>query len=594
MLSVTKSVAAIVGAICGLCGDARAGSPWKLARTEHFEVYSQSGDENTRAFLARFEQLRAFFLEQSIVKLGALPRARVIVFLSQKEFEPYRLGATSDAYYSGSEGWNYIVMAAGGAHEFQMAAHEFAHFVLHSSGVRFPPWLNEGLAEVFSTARLSETGCALGGELPSHLQLLRRLPWMPLVELLALPADSPVLKDRGGASLVYAQSWALAGMLVLSPEYGGRFPQLMAAIGAGTPGLQAFASIYGKSPEEMESDLRVWVEKRAVTLIRLPGVSTGTPAIEVNDVAVFESERMLADLLAASGQLERAEALYREVARASSASADVLAALGSVALSRGNADEARKQWKRAIEQGVTDAEICYRYALLADDAGIETEDIRRALQQAVALRPDFDDARYKLALLEKNAGRYEAALEQLRAMRSVPPARAFHYWSVQADALNELGRREEAVAAARHASEHAATREERAHADKLAYLAQTDMEVQFARDANGRAQMVTTRVPHETADWNPFVEAGDDLRRVRGTLREIDCGSSVTRLRVETAGAALTVTIADPSRVRMRNAPEELVCGPQAGSAVLIEYAASKDATVRDGLVRGIEFEGPR
>ena len=58
-------------------------SDWRLARTEHFEVYSQSGDESARAALAWFEQLRGFFLQQDIIPLHRLPPVRAIVFSSE-------------------------------------------------------------------------------------------------------------------------------------------------------------------------------------------------------------------------------------------------------------------------------------------------------------------------------------------------------------------------------------------------------------------------------------------------------------------------------------------------------------------------------
>ena len=84
----------------------------------------------------------------------------------------------------------------------------------------------------------------------------------------------------------------------------------------------------------------------------------------------------------------------------------------------------------------------------------------------MALQPDFDDAHYQLALLEKNAGHYEAALREFHAMRTVTDARAYAYWLALADAFNELGRRDEALSAARHASEYASTPAERARADE--------------------------------------------------------------------------------------------------------------------------------
>jgi hypothetical protein len=120
-------------------------------------------------------------------------------------------------------------------------------------------------------------------------------------------------------------------------------------------------------------------------------------------------------------------------------------------------------------------------------------------------------------------------------------------------------------------------------------MAQTDLAVQLSHDSSGREQMVTTRVPHES-DWNPFIEAGDEIRRVQGAVKEIDCGDKVTRFVVDAAGGRLRLAIENPSRVRMRNAPAEFVCGPQETNHVVVEYAVSKNKGT-DGVVRGMDFQ---
>jgi hypothetical protein len=113
--------------------------------------------------------------------------------------------------------------------------------------------------------------------------------------------------------------------------------------------------------------------------------------------------------------------------------------------------------------------------------------------------------------------------------------------------------------------------------------------VQFEPGAEGRARMVTTRIPRHTQSWNPFIESNDDVRRAAGVLRDIDCSGTVTRVTVETEDGPLTLFIADPARVQMLNAPTEFTCGPQSGSSVAIVYAASREAGI-GGIVRGIEF----
>jgi hypothetical protein len=63
----------------------------------------------------------------------------------------------------------------------------------------------------------------------------------------------------------------------------------------------------------------------------------------------------------------------------------------------------------------------------------------------------------------------------------------------------------------------------------------------------------------------------------------------VTRVTVETENGSLMLSITDPARVQMRNAPAEFTCGTQSGSSVAIVYAASPQAGIA-GIVRGIEF----
>ena len=195
-----------------------------------------------------------------------------------------------------------------------------------------------------------------------------------------------------------------------------------------------------------------------------------------------------------------------------------------------------------------------------------------------------------MALLEKNQGHDEAALADLRALRTVPPARAYHYWLATADVLIGLGRNQEAVSAAGQAAELASDADQRAHAVQLVYTAQTHLAVRFVRDDSGKLKLVTTRTPNDGTDFNPFIEPTDDLRRVEGRLREIDCRDPVTRMVIDTDTGRLTVAIPDPSHVQMRNAPPEFVCGPQPLVQVTIQYAASAAIPDSDGIVRGMSF----
>lgn len=560
-------------------------SEWTLVRSAHFEVYSHVGERDARAALLWFEGLRQFFVNSGLASAGALDAndpVRVVRFRSREEYAAFRLRPGADAYFLATEGAEYVVMPVlGTAAGAGIAAHEYAHLVLHSLGLKLPPWLSEGIAEFYSSVRIAYEHCLIGGDLPARTAALRHRPWIPLPELIALAA---VPSDRRKADVFYAESWALASMLVESPEYAPRFAELL------KPHAATVTGVYGEPLSVITSDLRAWVQRpRSAT--SLPGVAGVNERVEVSTLPSFDSHLILADLLLACGDLVRAEAAYQALADERPGNATVAAALGSIAVRKGDPAAARIQFKLAMQLGTRDARLCYRYATLAEDAGLPADEIADALRRAIELKPNFDDARYRLGVLENNRGQYDAAIAQFRAMRNIPGERAYGYWTAMATALTETDDREEAKKAAAKAMLAAANAEQRTFASQLAYAAGTDLTVQFSRDANGNLQLVTARKPHGNDDWNPFVEAGDHLVSFEGQLRRVECSAGrVTGFRIENASAAVEVALPDPSHVLIRGGTPEFVCGAEDGREVEIQYAAAEKRAGADGVLRGMEF----
>lgn len=565
---------------------------WIVAKDAHFEIYSQTNAEKAQKAFVWFAQLRSFFLENGL--LGASfndqgrPALQVIGFRSEKEYEEYRLRPIADAYYASDGAHDYIVMAALQPKEFATAAHEYVHYVLRVSGLKLPTCLNEGLAEFFSTLRLNERGYEIGGDLPARTQALQRNAWLPLDQLLDF--ESPFPNSRKDAEIFYAESWAMADMLIASPPYASHFRALVSEFKAGSNGAQAFHKVYGESLGQVAKGLANWVKQPRSTRIVLtkPG-DVALPAI--SDLSSHEANSLLAQLSLVSGRLEQARTQYEQFLRQAPDDPDARAALGAIALREGNRQEALKQWRWALSDQVTDAQLCYRYALLAEEAGSSPQDVRAALERAVALAPGFDDARYKLALLLSQAGEYRSAVEQLHAMRVPTGARRFAYWIAIASALTELDEREQAIEASQEAAKAAQTEVDRMRARQMAYIAATDLTVQFATDSAGHSQMITTRVPHGTTDWNPFIEPSDHMQRASGQLEEVLCtADKLTGFLLRTTSGPLVVEVPDPSHVLMRNSPNEFYCGPTRERAVAAEYAVVEAAGKSRNLLRGMTF----
>jgi tetratricopeptide (TPR) repeat protein len=511
----------------------------------------------------------------------------VISFGSLKEYNAYRIRPSAAAFFVGTEARDYVVMPAARSKELSLAAHEYAHVLLHQVQLKLPEWVSEGIADVFSTARIGEHTSSIGGDLPERSRTLRR-KWIPLAGILTSAAH-----DRRD-DLFYAQSWALVDMLLFSPHYAERVPALFQALSSRREDAGgAMEDVYARPLAAIERDLRGWTASGASKPVPLPGARAVPQASEISEVTSFQARSMLADLRLACGDLPGARLMFQQLQRESPRTPEIPAALGVIALRSGDTGGALQAWKSAVALGLRDAGLCYRYASLAETAGLPADQIRPALERAVALRPDFDDARYRLALMEKNAGNLQAALAQFLAVRKTPANRAHAHWMSLADTLLQLDRRAEARAAALRAREHGATAEERQNAAQLVLMAETDLGVQLLSDSQGRAQWRAVRVPQRTAAWNPFIESGDRIQRVSGTLAGIDCSPAGLRLDLSTGGGRLTLLLPDPSRVQIRNAPGgsfEFVCGAQPPTPVMVEYAVSERLSPAAGIVRGIEL----
>jgi tetratricopeptide (TPR) repeat protein len=546
------------------------------------EVYSQTDGETAQSVFLWFEQLSAFFEQKGLLGTGQ-PVLRVICFREQ-DYEQYRLSPIADAYYATDDGRDYIVMATPKPKAFGTAAHEYTHYVLHFSGLKLPAWLSEGLGEFFSTIRSAKGGYEVGGDLPARTQTLQRSRWLPINELLEIKPTT-----RQDAAIFYAQSWALADMLMTSLPYAGHFGELVSEFNAGMGASEVFRKVYGRSLGEVATDVQNW--RPGSTQLVLSSAPK-SPAGDLSELSVRQVNSLLAGVSFVSGHLDQARCQYERLLSQSPDDADSRAALGAIALRLGNREEALRQWRQALSDNVKDSELCYRYALLAEEAGLGAPVVKAALERAVALAPAFDDARYKLALLENDSGDYRLAIEQLRAMRVPAGARRYHYWSVMASALTEMDERQEAQEAAQQAEKAAETEPEKLSARRMAYIAATDLKVRFATDSQGRGQMVTTRVQHGATDWNPFVESSDRMQHATGKLAEVLCtAEKLTGFLVRTSQGSVTVEVPDPLHVLMRNGPSEFFCGRTQETTVEADYAVVAEAGKVRNVLRGMTFQ---
>jgi len=237
-----------------------ADSEWTKASTPHFELYTNGGDGAAKRTLVYFETIRSFFLQAMQADGQPSERIRIIGFRSDKDFEPYRPNEFASAFYLGGYDRDYIVIGDIGAERHETEVHEYVHLLVRHAGLDLPPWLNEGLAVLYSTLKPIGNKVRVGDLAAGRYQLLQRGKWIPIERILAVAHDSPEYNQKQHSGIFYSEAWALTHMLSLDPDFRDKYSDFTRTLIRTGSGAQAFQDVYGLSPRDVEKELRGYID----------------------------------------------------------------------------------------------------------------------------------------------------------------------------------------------------------------------------------------------------------------------------------------------------------------------------------------------
>ena len=613
-------------------GAVRQGEPvaWVSVRTQNFLVEGGVDELELRRAAERLEEYRAAFshlLSGRHFDAG-VPTA-VVVFPDEASFAPFkpRIGGHVArgvaGYFQPGTDINYITLARNGdlAPNLSTLLHEYTHLLINNHFPNAPLWLKEGLAEFYSTARLSADGRRLTlGEAPERRpRELRKYELLPLATLLALDQTSPTYADPAQRALFYAQSWALIHYLSEARAgRGGALAQFTNLLSDGARVEDALRQAFNLSVAELEAGLAAYVRraryKASVEVFGRPldfDAQTRARALSEAEVAA-----RFGDLLLHTDREEEAEAYLVRAIGLDAKLALARVSLGALRLRQNRASEARGHLRVAVE---SDPHNYFARYLFADALNREsaaeverltprefeerTEAVRAELRRALELAPRFVESYKLLAAVELERGdRYDEAAELLKGAQTLAPRRV-DLALMHAQALMLGGRFDEAQ---RLAEPYAAGgHDERLRAHAVALV----QRIQMRREQAARVQREANELPPganaPTQPCDMPVRGGPQHKRLRfegaqvcGRLAEIECAEPGVVFRVETAsGATLRLRAEDMRRVRFITYTKEVKTGPvscgprERADHVLITYRSrGSEQQPFDGEAVAVEF----
>lgn len=599
-----------------------AAEKWTYAESEHFEVYTTGGDRAARDALTHFERVHAFFSVVFRQTPKPAARTRLIVFTGEKQFKPYRPTESAAAFYLAGADRDYIVMERLDDESMPIAIHEYTHLFIQHAGARFPVWLNEGLAEFYSTMQ-PEGGSMSVGRVPLDRLMYLRLAGVPLIgieRLLAIDHDSPEYSSRQHTGVFYSQSWALTHMLRIDDRYRPRWDQFLGQVASGVPAAEALTKTYGKSLQAIRSDLQNYITRdNFLYYADVAKVPQSKARYTTRPVEPFEAGLVTANLLASSPTGEdEARASFVALEKQKPGDLGLLESRGYFELRRGERDVAASYFDRAVAAGSRNGKL-YR-----DYARLQPEQAPTLLARAMALAPDDPDVLTDYASVLLNNRQPAEALQTLRGIVPLPPAHTFRVLSLMSYAYLSMDQLAEARTVAQGAASFAEAGRETEYVQRL--MTSIDQYETRKNDAEQRARLLadlqrrSTRPVEVPSSDEGGTDEGGPVRRtasgtvrdpsittaapvrligepgtvtMKGRLRNVTCSGEEAILEVMAGDQMLRLLIDNPAAVSVLGVREQMVslqCGSQ-DTPLTVRYRATPDERRKTvGIVQILDY----
>jgi len=489
--------------------------------TDTLELISDAGEPQARRALARMQQMERLLGQRRT-------HIRAYLFKDDRWFGDLRPVPTAQGFYQSAAERDYLAVIAG-PEGLRALSHEFVHASLEHTTARRPVWLEEGVAEFYSTVALERDRWVVGRPIENHVRALRQVDWLTPRELFGIGKDSSVYNEGNRVGVFYAQSWAFVHFLYTQPGYREKIAEFAELLDEGVPAEEACLRAFRRSARDVLEEARQRLLRGQFPVAELAGEALEAPLVRVDTVG----EEVVAELALARGKIALARRLYQRQGSAT--------ALGLLALAQGDRESAGRYFDQAVGEGAPESTPYFEVAMLRRDAKQPFEPL---LRQAVERNPRHAEAWFLLGLEAAKREQWEDAVEAYQRATAILPRQA-NFWHGMAMALRRAGRPAEASRAALKCKMAASSAAEREMAAALIALVSAPP----ARSAVRGAAVI---IPDS---WEGL--RGDAISD--GLFEELVCADPAV-MKVVPVGE---LRVLRPKEIRITGGPTELACGLQ-------------------------------
>jgi tetratricopeptide (TPR) repeat protein len=268
-------VQCLLGALCACsltfgAPPAPDSTKWLAVHTPHFTVLTAANAKTAERWAADLERFRVGLAEVMPVDPKRLTPVMVVIFPDEKAFRPYKLlqngkPAEIGGYFARTDYVNAIGLAQdlSGAETRRTIFHEATHWFSSARQERLPVWLEEGLAELFSTFLADDKQFMIGDSLLAHVRYLREVRLPSLARVMNTARDRLNYDDRERTGQFYATAWLFTHWAMFGDPSPGpaSLRRYVEELHRGTDPDAAFKAAFGGDYDAIDRQLATYLKK---------------------------------------------------------------------------------------------------------------------------------------------------------------------------------------------------------------------------------------------------------------------------------------------------------------------------------------------
>ncbi len=391
---------------------------WRKVVAPNFTVLTNAEEKMAHEWTNEFTEFVRSLREVIPVSDSRLKPLTIVLFDRERDFAPFKpLNADGTpkevlGFFSRKDAWAVAGLYQGGLRDEVRRTffHEGTHWLLSAHDLPNPVWLEEGLAEVFSTFTIKKKQVQWGRAIDDHAIALNQIGIMPLERLLFLAQEDLFTGGYEGdlrTGIAYAQSWAFVHFLLFGKSDVPRsaFMDYVRQLRTTDPD-SAFRAAFGAGYAEVDIKLRNYLRNGKYFVTQRPAAEPTVAPLEA--ASPIDVETALGQLALAAGRLSLSERHASELLRLAPSSPAGYEILGHIQLAGGNETGALAAFQQAAARKSRDSMVHYHLGMArrkhreegrADSAtgkAIEPSSVANHFKRAINVNPHAELAYVEL------------------------------------------------------------------------------------------------------------------------------------------------------------------------------------------------------